>query len=303
MPSLWVCCRRPFIVQAQSFSTITTFQLSGPNCLIQGAGGNFYGCGEESIFELTPSGDVTTLVNKEPAYSLFQASDGNSYGTTLQSIFKVTPNGSVSVLYTFTLMGRPNPGANPNSIIQGSDGNFYGTAREGGTSANPSSYGIGSIFKITPNAALTVLYNFSGPDGASPQTGLIQGADGNFSGTAAGGGAYTPSSCKNFRGCGTVFKITTTVPTKPGDVIILWGTGFGPTSPSVPAGVETPSSTTYNTATAVSVTVGTTAATGYAGLYQVAIQIPASLANGDYPVLAAMSGSQSPSTTMITVQQ
>jgi uncharacterized protein (TIGR03437 family) len=107
------------------------------------------------------------------------------------------------------------------------------------------------------------------------------------------------------------FAGTTTVPAAPGDVIILWGTGFGPTSPSAPAGAETPSTTTYNTATAVSVTVGGKPATvygaalapGYAGLYQVAIQIPASLANGDYPLVATIAGVQSPSTTLITVQQ
>jgi uncharacterized protein (TIGR03437 family) len=107
------------------------------------------------------------------------------------------------------------------------------------------------------------------------------------------------------------FPGTTTVPAKPGDVIILWGTGFGPTSPAAPAGVETPATTTYNTATAVSVTVGTATATvygaalapGYAGLYQVAIQIPAGLADGDYPVVAAINSVPSPSTTMITVQQ
>jgi uncharacterized protein (TIGR03437 family) len=59
------------------------------------------------------------------------------------------------------------------------------------------------------------------------------------------------------------------------------------------------------------VKIGTTPATvygaalapGYAGLYQVAIQIPASLANGDYPVVASISGVESPSATMITVQQ
>ena len=107
------------------------------------------------------------------------------------------------------------------------------------------------------------------------------------------------------------FPGTTTVPAKPGDVIILWGTGFGPTSPAAPAGVETPATTTYNTATVVSVTVGNQPATvygaalapGYAGLYQVAIQIPASLANGDYPVVATIAGAQSPPSTLITVQQ
>ena len=30
--------------------------------------------------------------------------------------------------------------------------------------------------------------------------------------------------------------VTTAAPAKPGEVIILWGTGFGPANPSVPAG-------------------------------------------------------------------
>ncbi len=125
-------------------------------------------------------------------------------------------------------------------------------------------------------------------------------------------GTYAVATRQNFSLAvknGT-FPGATTVPAKPGDVIILWGTGFGPTSPAAPAGAETPSTTTYNTATAVSVTVGGKPATvygaalapGYAGLYQIAIQIPA-LANGDYPVVATINGAQSLSTTMITVQQ
>ncbi len=125
-------------------------------------------------------------------------------------------------------------------------------------------------------------------------------------------GTYAVATRQNFSLAvkdGT-FAGTTTVPAKPGDVIILWGTGFGPTSPSAPAGVETPSTTTYNTASAVTVTVGKAPATvygaalapGYVGLYQVAIQIP-QLANGDYSVVASINGAQSPATTMITVQQ
>jgi uncharacterized protein (TIGR03437 family) len=107
------------------------------------------------------------------------------------------------------------------------------------------------------------------------------------------------------------FAGTTTVPAKPGDVIIFWGTGLGPTNPPAPVGAEVPSSSTYNTASPVTVAVGTTPAIvygaalapGFAGLYQVAIQIPTSLADGDYPIVATVSGAHSPSTTMITVQK
>lgn len=102
-----------------------------------------------------------------------------------------------------------------------------------------------------------------------------------------------------------------TVPAKPGEVIVLWGTGFGPTSPEALTGDETPSTPTYNTANTVSVKLGTTQATvygaalapGFAGLYQVAIHIPASLANGDYPVVATINGVSSPPAIMITVMQ
>ena len=44
-------------------------------------------------------------------------------------------------------------------------------------------------------------------------------------------------------------------------------------------------------------------APGFAGLYQVAIQIPLSLTNGDYPVVATVNGAQSPGSTLITIQQ
>ena len=103
----------------------------------------------------------------------------------------------------------------------------------------------------------------------------------------------------------------TTVPPKPGDVVILWGTGFGPTTPVAPPGEEVPANAIYSTTDNVTITIGEVPATvysavlspGFAGLYQVAIQIPLSLANGDYPVVATVNGTQSPDSTLITIQQ
>ena len=102
-----------------------------------------------------------------------------------------------------------------------------------------------------------------------------------------------------------------TTPAAPGDVLILWGTGFGPTNPAAPAGQEVPGNTTYSTADAVTVTVGGITATvygaalapGFAGLYQVAIQVPASAPNGDLPIVAKVGGVSSPASTLLTVQQ
>lgn len=102
----------------------------------------------------------------------------------------------------------------------------------------------------------------------------------------------------------------TTVPAAPGEIITLWGTGFGATTPAAPVGAEVPSGTIYNTAAAVTVMLGNMPATvlgaalspGFAALYQIAIQIPDSLADGDYPVVATVSGAQSPANVLLTVQ-
>jgi uncharacterized repeat protein (TIGR03803 family) len=71
---------------------------------------------------------------------------------------------------------------------------LYGTAYQGGL------YNDGTIFRITPQGALTTLHNFAGSDGAGPGGGLVQAADGDLYGTTAHGGA--------FGNWGTIFKIT-----------------------------------------------------------------------------------------------
>ena len=85
----------------------------------------------------------------------------------------------------------------PSSLIQGTDGNFYGTASRGGASNQ------GTVFQVTPAGVITAIYSFcalpSCADGEQPQGSLVLGSDGNFYGTATGGGAQQK---------GTVFKIT-----------------------------------------------------------------------------------------------
>jgi len=104
---------------------------------------------------------------------------------------------------------------------------------------------------------------------------------------------------------------TPTVPAKPGEMIVLWGSSFGPTTPAASTGqVVTGGPYLVN---GVTVTVGglsapvysgvAALASGMAGLYQVAITVPASLANGDYPVIASVNGQQSPTGIILTVHQ
>jgi uncharacterized protein (TIGR03437 family) len=107
------------------------------------------------------------------------------------------------------------------------------------------------------------------------------------------------------------FAGSTTVPAKPGDVLILWATGFGPTIPASPSGVSVPGSGGFSTASAPTVTVNNTPATVYgaalapgsAGLYQIAIQVPSILANGDWPIQATIGGVASPAGTILSVHQ
>ncbi len=102
----------------------------------------------------------------------------------------------------------------------------------------------------------------------------------------------------------------TTLAAKPGDVLSLWGTGFGPTTPPVAAGIPVPADKIYN-ASPVTVTIGTTnvqvygaaLAPGFAGLYQVNIQVPATLADGDYPIKATVSGTSSPDGVILSVKK
>ncbi|MCX6633224.1 MAG: IPT/TIG domain-containing protein [Candidatus Solibacter sp.] len=106
------------------------------------------------------------------------------------------------------------------------------------------------------------------------------------------------------------FAGATTVAAKPGDVLLLWGTGFGPTTPPVAAGILVPGDKIYNTSP-VSVKIGTADALviygllspGYAGLYQVAIQVPASMADGDYALKATVSGASSPDGVTLSVKK
>jgi len=102
-----------------------------------------------------------------------------------------------------------------------------------------------------------------------------------------------------------------TTPARPGDVVILWGGGFGPTSPTVAGGVLTPSTPVALTTATPVVTVGNLPATvlgaalapGLAGVYQIAVQVPADLGNGDQPVNVTIDGIPSFPGSFLNVHQ
>ncbi len=101
--------------------------------------------------------------------------------------------------------------------------------------------------------------------------------------------------------------VSTASPAKPGEVIILWGTGFGPANPAVPSGqVFTGDNPLANTVTATiggqPATIDFSGVVG-AGLVQINVQVPASAGNGDTPVVLTVGGNNSTQTTnnMITI--
>jgi len=107
------------------------------------------------------------------------------------------------------------------------------------------------------------------------------------------------------------FPGLTTTPAKPGETITLWGTGFGPTTPATPLGMVVPATATYNTTTLPSATLnngemsvlGAALTSNAAGLYQINVQVPSPLADGDYPVQVSIGGMTSPVGLLLTVQQ
>jgi uncharacterized repeat protein (TIGR03803 family) len=165
-------------------------------------------CGDHDYGGYYPPPPIPTGDGLGPD-AMIQGADGNFYGTTtaggkygLGAVFKVTPAGVESLIYSFA--GGPANGANPQGVIQGSDGNFYGATAAGGS--GPCSFGCGTVFKLTPTGVLTSLYFFSGATDGGVPNGVIQGSDGNFYGTTAFGGVSN-NQCGS-RGCGVVFKVT-----------------------------------------------------------------------------------------------
>jgi uncharacterized protein (TIGR03437 family) len=89
-----------------------------------------------------------------------------------------------------------------------------------------------------------------------------------------------------------------TVAAKPGDLVVLWGTGFGATNPSVPAGSPVNGAPVVLTAPTVMVggtaaqVIGTVQTPGSVGLYQVTIQMPGNVPTGAVNVQASVGGQQ-----------
>lgn len=158
----------------------------------------------------TASQPPTNADGAAPLAGLVLGADGYLYGTTsaggaagFGTIFRVSTSGSLTTLHEFSARdadGRNADGAIPRGkLAQAADGSFIGTTRFGGNTA-------GTVFRITPAGAFSVLYTFPAKDanetndtGAAPVAGVTIANDGNYYGVAQTGGANKG---------GSVFKLT-----------------------------------------------------------------------------------------------
>jgi uncharacterized repeat protein (TIGR03803 family) len=220
-----------------AFSVLYTFtggnDGANPNAtLISDATGALYGTtvyeggpyNNGTVFELTPPATPGGAWTETVLHSFGGGSDGANpysglifdasgalYGTTYYgggyyyagTLFQLTPPAAPGGIWTETVLHTFSwsDGAYPyGTLIADASGALYGTTANGGLDQN-----YGTVFQLTPPATTggawteTVLYRFTGGDGANPYAGLISDASGVLYGTASGGGAGNS---------GTVFKLT-----------------------------------------------------------------------------------------------
>jgi uncharacterized repeat protein (TIGR03803 family) len=203
-----------------SFTGGTTDGAQPAAGLIMDNGGNLYGtcfsggsnnygtvfkisaAGAESVLHFFAGYSTTATDAGQPMADLIVDSAGNIYGTTASgglgnngTVFKINAAATESVLYSFAGQYAGDGQGSEGNLIMDSAGNLYGTTELGGADNS------GTVFKISPSGAESVLHSFVGgtTDGAGPVAGLVMDSAGNLYGTTPSGGAY---------GAGTVFKVS-----------------------------------------------------------------------------------------------
>jgi uncharacterized repeat protein (TIGR03803 family) len=152
-----------------------------------------------------------------PAAGLMADGAGNLYGTTVAggtgagcyegleygcgTVFEISNGGTESVLYSFA--GGCDGALPEGTLISDSRNYLYGTTVEGGVCNNDVGYG--TVFKLAPGGAETMLYAFQlSTDGGVPVGNLVSDNNGNLFGMAAYGGEA--GGCGG-NGCGVVFEV------------------------------------------------------------------------------------------------
>jgi uncharacterized repeat protein (TIGR03803 family) len=163
-----------------------------------------------------------------PEAGLMFDAKGNLYGTTFGgggtdctnnqgdligcgTVFELTPSSNgwtEKVLYSFT--GGKDGGFPLATLVRDAALNLYGTSQNGGGSCNGGF--CGNVFRLTQSSSgqweETVIHNFQGNDGATPQSGLFMDGAGNLFGTTSSGTRCCSAPPKRGPCCGTVYELT-----------------------------------------------------------------------------------------------
>jgi uncharacterized repeat protein (TIGR03803 family) len=165
--------------------------------LVQGSDGLLYGVsefggahGSGAVFRVNGSNgnlagvtDFTAL--GYPRGPLVEDDDGALWGVASGfnqgGVYRLGPDGSFKVVVAFNGANGSRPFG---GLVKGADGNWYGTTTEGGV------YGNGTLYKLTPEGALTVLHSGNADTGGTGyyRSALCLGPDGALYGTSSNGG-------------------------------------------------------------------------------------------------------------------
>ena len=189
---------------------------------VLGTDGNFYGtttvgtsANAGVIVKISPAGKFTLLFSfdtthgENPFAHLVPGADGNFYRTRSPGaatgggvVFKITPSGKLTVLHN---INGTTDGAKPyGGLVLASDGNFYGANSNGGTVNSNCADGCGTLFKITPKGAYSVLYKFDYTTGATPYVTPFQHTSGQVYGDSQIGGTGNVNPCSTGN-CGAFY--------------------------------------------------------------------------------------------------
>jgi uncharacterized repeat protein (TIGR03803 family) len=178
--------------------------------VLDGAG-NLYGTANQggtsgygTLFQIAPGGAFTVLHHFSGASGAFPQSalvlgaSAEIYGVTSQggtswwgTAFRLVPGGAHTILHSFSDGG--DDGIAPGGILlDGATGDLYGATYSGGAG------NCGTVFRLTPGGAPSVLYSFRANEGSEPLAGVAVDDDGNVYGTTVAGGASA---------LGTLFKL------------------------------------------------------------------------------------------------
>lgn len=153
----------------------------------------------------------------KPDSTLVADQSGNFYGTTQYggnvscttplkvprkappagcgTVFKISANGTETVLHAFG--SAAGDGVWPIGYLSSdTSGNLYGMTNFGGN------YGLGSIYKVTPDGTETIVYSSNGS--LIPSSNLLVDSQGNLYGASSGHGTGTGCGAT---GCGYIFEL------------------------------------------------------------------------------------------------